>query len=130
MSLINENETKTLCLLENNSDKFNMKCEFNYDSNDIINITYKPENGYLNLESNSKDTIYINNDEITTYTLKTGYIVKQGCENYIYKFRIENNILYGKNISISNQVLHLNLEQFNEKAKCLIDKEWKFGKEN
>ena len=121
--LINENETKTLCLLENNSDKFNMKCEFNYDSNDIINITYKPENGYLNLESNSKDTIYINNDEITTYTLKTGYIVKQGCENYIYKFRIENNILYGKNISISNQVLHLNLEQFNEKAECLIDKE-------
>ena len=122
--LINQDEIETLCSIEPSLKTFNMKCEFNYNLKDIFSITYKSENGYFNFfEPYSKDTIYINNDEITSYTLIPGYLVKQECENYIYKFGIKNNTLNVKTINITNGELNIKLEQINQKANCLIDNE-------
>ena len=118
--LINNNEENVTCLVEK-TEIFNMKCEFKYNSIDIIDIKYKPDKGYYNyIEFNSSNTLYIKNEEVKTTTLTAGKIVKQKCENNIYEFSIENNSISDNNYNISNGKFIAYLDQLAQIVKCQI----------
>ena len=101
----------------------NISCEINDIDLDIIDISYKPENGFYNsIEENSLETIYIDNEELNTSTLNSGYIEKIKCENNIYEFIIDNNIISGNTtFDSSGGELEIKLEQFSQNANCKIE---------
>ena len=120
---INDIENQANCSLEDYSqEQFNMRCVINDIEMEIIDISYRPNDGYYNI-FNSKETLFIENREVDSKTLIAGYIEKQECENNIYEFSIKNNILSGTSIDISNGIFELTLEQFSQKANCKIETE-------
>ena len=97
-----------------------MTCNIqNYCPNDNIDIKIE-KNGYYNCDI-KYNTIYINIlNDIQTSTLNAGYIVKESCNNDLYKFRIQNNILSGLNLDISGQ-FKLKIAQFENDVSCSIN---------
>ena len=104
-------------------EEINISCKINYIEGDIIDISYKPKDGYYNyIEENSPETIFIDNEELNTSTLRPGYIEKIICENNIYKFAIKDNLISGnRTFNPYGGEFELKLEQFNRNANCKIE---------
>ena len=125
--LINDKNYDAKCIIPQQNyynAEFNVKCEINNIEEDIIDISYKPEEGYYNyIEENSLETIFINNEKLTTSTLRPGYIEKINCENNIYEFIIKDNFISGnEKFNPYDGKLQLKLEQFVQNANCTIEK--------
>ena len=51
----------------------------------------------------NRNVTYIDIQDMSSTTLKAGYITKNnGCSNNVYKFTINNNILNGKGLALIN----------------------------
>ena len=118
---INEEEKKFACGITNGKEKFDMTCKLdNYcppeNKNYEINIT---KESYYDYDLLKPDTIYIEiPNDLSTYTLISGYIFKENCVGGKYIFSIYNNFLENKEIGQEGE-LSIKLYQFEQNANCI-----------
>ena len=130
--LINDSTYDANCLIPKQNyynAEINIACEIIDIEGDIIDISYKPEDGYYNyIEENSLETIFIDNEELNTSTLRPGYIEKLKCENNIYEFVIKDNLISGNaTFNPYGGKFELKLEQFSRNANCTIENNYKIN---
>ena len=120
----NKDEEKlSTCQIKSNITIFKMYCVIsNFCPSENIDIKIEANKYYPNIPSLSPNSIYIDiPKEISSTTLKIGYIRKLRCLNNLYEFSINENEISGPNVGNITAKYQLNMSQFENEASCTID---------
>ena len=119
---INEEEKESICRIDGKKNDFKMICIIQkYSPPESYNIYYTKQNYfYFSLTEKNSFSFETNNQDISTSTLKAGYILKESCINGIYTFLIGGNVLSGKLSQPIKANFSLKLKYFNNNANCQI----------
>ena len=123
---INDNDNKEIrCQIQPNAKIFKMYCVINnYCPTENIDIKIEKYNFNKKFPSLNLNTININiTENITSTTLKIGYLKKIICSNNIYTFTINGNTFNNQKIDIEKFEYKLNMSQFENEALCSINKD-------